>query len=38
MVTRAFATTIAASLAGLALAAFICWLWLATVDGVEIDW
>lgn len=34
---RAFATTIAASLAGLALAAFICWLWLATVDGKQLN-
>lgn len=37
-VARSFATVIAGSLVGLALAALTCWVWLSTIDGHSLDW
>lgn len=38
VVLRAFAAVTLGSLAGLVLAALVCWVWLATVDGHSLDW
>lgn len=35
---RCWAATVAGSLTGVVVAALICWVWLATVDGHSLDW
>ena len=37
-IIRGLAAVITGALAGLVLAALICWIWLAAVDGHELDW